>query len=69
MRSHAELKVGQIWRSSDPRRLRAFRVTEITDHHVICKNIQTGRIDEIRRAAFQATGTKGYVLVHDAVSA
>lgn len=61
-RTNANVQVGQTWQSSDPRRLSAFRVIDLTSDVVLVDPIyprcrpQRG----VRLDAFLLTGTKGY---------
>ncbi len=69
MRTRATLDAGQVWRVSDPRRLRAFRIVgqvgskvyvdvlypPTRGRRLTCQTVDAG--------AFQVTGTKGLVRV------
>lgn len=62
MRTNANVQVGQTWQSSDPRRLFAFRVTDVTSDVVTIESIypKKGQTRVVRLDAFLLTGTKGY---------
>lgn len=66
MRVNDRVQVGQVWRSSDPRRLSAFRILEVyvLDQFVHVESVypQTHRafLRVIALEAFKLTGPKGY---------
>lgn len=57
---------GQVWRSSDPRRLSAFEIVAVGDY-ILAENVypDEGLPRTLRRAAFQILGPKGYTLMQD----
>ncbi len=63
------LQAGQIWRVSDPRRLRAFRIVGQVGSKVYVDVLYpptTGRrltCQTVSQDAFQQTGTKGLVRI------
>lgn len=62
MRTNPCVQVGQTWRSSDPRRLSAFRVVDLTSDVVLVEPIYPkGRSQRaLLLDAFLLTGSKGY---------
>lgn len=72
MRQNQNVQVGQVWRSSDPRRLRAFRVL-FADMRSGCARVDVEilypplpfprNIQQVNPAGFLTTGTKGLVRV------
>lgn len=64
MRTNACVEVGQVWRSSDPRRLSAFKIEAVVEDADVVRIITIYPHDRwfraIDRVAFQTTGPKGY---------
>ena len=62
MRTNANVQSDQVWQSSDPRRLSAFRVADLTADVLLVEPIYPkGRPQRaLRLDAFLLTGTKGY---------
>lgn len=58
--------VGQVWQSSDPRRLRGVRIISFIDHTdlVVAENIVTGKRTAISLDAF-TVGPRGWHLLKD----
>lgn len=68
MRTRATLAPGQVWRVSDPRRLRSFRIVgqagETVYVRVLYPLLRRGSlIQTVPAGAFVTTGTKGLVRV------
>lgn len=61
MRQPVALNVGQIWMSSDPRRLSWFTIEEIEGDDIIVRNGSNARLRTVCRCAFQVTGPRGYM--------
>lgn len=61
-RSNGNVRPGQMWASSDPRRLSAFRVTDVAHEAATVEAVypETGRRRFLPVAAFLLTGSKGY---------
>jgi hypothetical protein len=68
-RQHVDVRVGQVWRSSDPRRLTAFRIIRIEDWAVFVEavypSVQDGgwKAWPMTTGAFRRLGQKGYMRV------
>lgn len=61
MRSNKRPGIGQIWRSSDPRRLMAFRIAAVGIASVLVESVYPGTLDRcVSLSRFQITGPKGY---------
>ncbi len=62
MRTNDNVQPGQVWRSSDPRRLSAFRVIDVTADVVFGEPIypESRYNRTLALAAFLLTGSKGY---------
>ncbi len=67
MRTNATLAAGQIWRVSDPRRLRAIKVVAVVEETVYVDVLYPRphgvTLQTVRRDVFQQTGTKGMVRI------
>lgn len=61
-RSNCNVQMGQIWASSDPRRLSAFQVADVTSDVVLVESVYPkGRAQRaLRLEAFLLTNQKGY---------
>lgn len=57
------VRVGQVWRANDPRRLKAVRVLGIDDEHhvVVALNLRTFHVTEIALTSF-TVGSRGWSL-------
>ena len=65
MRTNANVQVGQRWQSSDPRRLSAFEVKDITANVVLVEPIYpTGGLQRaVLLDSFMRVGPKGYTRI------
>lgn len=70
MRSNANVRADQVWRSSDPRRLSAFRVVAVyaDDQFVEVRSLypidpRRSRLRALRLESFTETGPKGYTRI------
>lgn len=61
-RVNKDVRVGQVWASSDPRRLSSFRIVDITSDVVTVQPVypKGGYSRALLLDAFQKTGPKGY---------
>ena len=62
MRSFTDVRVGQLWRCSDPRRFKICRVVAYDSPAVKMLNIVTGALTTLHRSVFTLTGTHGWSL-------
>lgn len=62
MRKNANVRPGQTWQSSDPRRLFAFQVTDVTSDVVSIRSVYPKKAVNrtVRLETFLLTGPKGY---------
>lgn len=68
MRTFNRVVAGQLWRSSDPRRLSAFRIIDVIGALAFLGPVYPARGPRrfVRLGAFRVTGSKGYTLLEDA---